>query len=34
MKSEMEVYDVTVIGAGPAGLAAALEADRYGAKTP
>lgn len=26
-------YDVTVIGAGPAGMAAALEADRQGAKT-
>ena len=26
-------FDVTVIGAGPAGLAAALSADREGAKT-
>ena len=33
MMSELQVYDVTVIGAGPAGLAAALEADRQGAKT-
>lgn len=32
MKQEL-VYDVTVIGAGPAGLAAALEADRNGAAT-
>ncbi|NLI53107.1 MAG: FAD-dependent oxidoreductase [Clostridiales bacterium] len=29
----MQTFDVTVIGAGPAGLAAALEADRQGAKT-
>lgn len=27
------LFDVTVIGAGPAGLAAALAADRAGAKT-
>lgn len=31
--TETQTYDVTVIGAGPAGLAAALEADRNGAKT-
>lgn len=31
--TELLSYDVTVIGAGPAGLAAALEADRQGAKT-
>jgi thioredoxin reductase len=33
MISEIQTYDVTVIGAGPAGLAAALEADHQGAKT-
>jgi len=30
---DTQFFDVTVIGAGPAGLAAALEADRNGAKT-
>jgi thioredoxin reductase len=33
VNTDLQTFDVTVIGAGPAGLAAALEADRQGAKT-
>ncbi len=33
MNTDLQTYDVTVIGAGPAGLAAALAADEQGAKT-